>query len=279
MKKIFVPYDFSENAANTLLYALKLAGATGSEVTVFHALAISAKMMSSPVTEEKRKEVIEREERSKREELEKEVAGLLAAADSGLSPDTVVCKVTFGPIVVENIIYAAEEQQADLIVMGTHGASGLKKFLFGSVTSSTISKSSVPVLAVPMGHAYSDVKNIVYASDLENPEEELARILPFGRACQASIDVLHYNYGFDRQLQAGDVLSRYAADHVHLVVKKADSTVPLLKQIRQFIVETDPQWVVMFTQERSMWDKLFMGSKTEDMATDLQIPLLSFRKQ
>lgn len=278
MQKIFVPYDFSENAANTLLYALKFAGATGSRVTVFHALAISARIMSSPVTEEKRNEVIKQEETAKREELEKEVAELLATANAGTATDQVVCRVSFGPIVVENIIYAAEEEEADLIIMGTHGASGLKKFLFGSVASSTISKSSVPVLAVPMGHAYSEVRTILYASDLENLDEELARIVPVSKACHASIDVLHFNYGFDRQHEVGSILGKYAGDHVELVVKKADGSITLLKQIRQFISESDPQWVVMFTQERSMWDKLFLGSKTEEMATDLQIPLLSFRK-
>ncbi len=278
MQKIFVPYDFSENAANTLLYALKLAGAAGSRVTVFHALAISAKIMSSPVTEEKRNEVIQQEEAAKKEELEKEVAELLATANAGTTTDQVVCKVNFGPIVVENIIYAAEAAEADIIIMGTHGASGLKKFLFGSVTSSTISKSSIPVLAVPVGHAYAEVKNIVYASDLENLDEELARIVPFSKACHAAIDVLHFNYGFDRQNEAGDILAKYAEDNVELVVKKADSSITLLKQIRQFISESDPQWVVMFTKERSMWDKLFLSSKTEEMATDLQVPLLSFSK-
>lgn len=279
MPKIFIPYDFSENAANTLLYALKFAQATNSHLTVFHALAISAKIMSAPVTEEKKNEVIRQEEVAKKQELEKEVAGLLATANVDIAADQIVCSVNFGPIVVENIIYAAEEAGADLIMMGTHGATGLKKFLFGSVTSSTISKSSVPVLAVPDGYAYTEVKSITYASDLENPDQELSRIIPISNACHASIKLLHYDYGFNRQNEIGEVLNKYANADIELIVKKADSSVTLLNQIRAYISESHPQWVVMFTKERSMWEKLFMGSKTEEMATHLQIPLLSFKKE
>lgn len=276
MPKIFVPYDFSENAANTLLYALKYAEATNSEVVVFHALAISAKIMSAPVTEEKKQEVIRQEEAAKKEELEKEVAEVLVTA--GVTADRTVCKVNFGPIVVENVVYAAEDEKADLIIMGTHGASGLKKFLFGSVTSSTIAKSSIPVLAVPDGHQYTEVKNIVYASDLENLDGELARVLSISKPAHAAVEILYFNYGFNRQNEVTATIEKYAGDKVSLVVKKADSSITLLNQIRKQLSEGNPQWVVMFTKERSMWDKLFMGSKTEEMATQLQVPLLSFKK-
>ncbi len=277
MKKIFVPYDFSENASNTLVYALKLAASAGLQMTVFHALAISAKIMAAPVTEDKRKEVISKEETDKTQELKQEVEMLMQVANAGLSSDRVTCKVNFGPIVVENIIYAAEEEGADLIVMGTHGASGLKKFLFGSVTSSVISKSSIPVLAVPNEYVFSEIKSIAYASDLENPDAEISRILPFSQALHAGVRILHYDYGFKKQDEVSPLLNKYPA--TELVVKKADSSITLLKQIRQFIMETHPQWIVMFTRERSMWDKLFMSSKTEEMATALEIPLLSFRKE
>lgn len=277
MPTIFVPYDFSENAANTLIYALKLAETTGSHITIFHALAISAKIMSAPVTEEKRKEVILQEEQAKTEELKKEVELVASTAGVVCSPEKLDCKVSFGPIVVETIIYAAEDQGADLIVMGTHGASGLKKFLFGSVTSSTISKSAIPVLAIPEGYRFREVRTIAYASDLENFEAELSRVLPFSKTFDAVIKVLYFNYGFDKHKNVTTILEKHT-NEVELVVKKADSSITLLNQIKQFIIADQPQWIAMFTRERSMWDKLFLSSKTEEMATGLQIPLLSFRK-
>ncbi len=46
------------------------------------------------------------------------------------------------------ILHAAEELQCDLIVMGTHGTSGLARLLFGSVAESVVRKSAIPVLTV-----------------------------------------------------------------------------------------------------------------------------------
>lgn len=279
MKKIFVPYDFSRNAADTLVYALQLAEASGSRLTVFHALAISAKIMAAPVTKAEREKVVADEEAAKTALLKETVATAIGSSKIALPEEQVNCRVTFGPIIVETIIDGAIAEKADLIVMGTHGATGVKKFFFGSVTSATISKSDVPVLAIPEGYAFSPVKTLIYSSDLENFESELKRIIPLSKALGSTIKVLHFDYAINRQNQAAGILQKYAADNVELIVKKADANVPLLKQVRAFLVESKPDALVMFTQERSMWDKLFIGSKTEDMATNLQIPLLSFKKE
>jgi len=48
----------------------------------------------------------------------------------------------------EEIVSAAEEMKADIIVLGTHGRRGLDKFLFGSVAEKVIKTSSVPVLSM-----------------------------------------------------------------------------------------------------------------------------------
>lgn len=279
MNKIFVPYDFSRNAADTLIYALRFAEASGSQITVFHALAISAKIMAAPVTKAEREKVVADEEVAKTGALKEAVTAAIETSKVVLPDSRVNCKVTFGPIIVETIIDGAIAEHADLIVMGTHGATGLKKFFFGSVTSATISKSDIPVLAIPEGYIFSSIKTVAYSSDLENFESELKRIIPFSKAFGAVVKVLHFDYALNRQDKLADILQKYVADNVELIVKKADADIPLLKQVRQFVVESKPDVLLMFTQERSMWDKLFIGSKTEDMATNLQIPLLSFKKE
>lgn len=50
---------------------------------------------------------------------------------------------------VERILLTADRTNADLLVMGTHGRSGLSRVLLGSVTESVLRDSPVPVLAVP----------------------------------------------------------------------------------------------------------------------------------
>ena len=279
MKNIFVPYDFSPNAADALKYALKLAEIAGSQVMVFHALAISAKIMAAPVTKAEREKVVADEEAAKTASLTTAIAEALKSAKVILPESRLHCKVKFDPMVVEAIIETAEAEHADLIVMGTHGATGLKKFFFGSVTSVTIAKSDVPVLAIPEGYVFEGIKTIIYSSDLENFEPELKQLIPFASALGAPITVLHFDYALNRQGQVGDILQRYTAASVELIVRKADANIPLLRQVRQFLIEHNPDILVMFTKERSLWDKLFLSSKTEDMASNLHQPLLSIKKK
>jgi hypothetical protein len=69
---------------------------------------------------------------------------------------------------IDEIIDAAQKCKSQLIVMGTHGASGLKRILFGSNTSNVISKSNIPVLAIPQRYRFKKINSIVYATDLNN---------------------------------------------------------------------------------------------------------------
>src|SRR6185503_6938352 len=94
--------------------------------------------------------------------LKRELTGTEAIVKSGL-------------LVVEEILDVAKSIKADLIVTGTHGVSGTEK-LFGSNTSNLISKSNIPVMAIPKGYRYKTIDKIIYASDLRNTLAELRTI-------------------------------------------------------------------------------------------------------
>lgn len=49
----------------------------------------------------------------------------------------------------ESIVQAAENLDADIILMGTHSRKGFQRLIFGSVTESTIRDTSRPVMAIP----------------------------------------------------------------------------------------------------------------------------------
>lgn len=68
-----------------------------------------------------------------------------------------------GPVVGE-IVREANEWPADLIVMGTHGASGFERLVLGSVTEKVLRRASVPVLTIPP--AAADPPNLAFATVL-----------------------------------------------------------------------------------------------------------------
>ncbi len=70
-----------------------------------------------------------------------------------LIPDNIRTNINIGTLVVKGIpfmeiITAAKDNQADLIVMGTHGKTGLKHILIGSVAERVIQRSPCPVLSI-----------------------------------------------------------------------------------------------------------------------------------
>jgi hypothetical protein len=74
-------------------------------------------------------------------------------------------------------------------------------------------------------------------------------------------------------------MGKNAYGKIRLVKQKAFLEHTLLKQLRKYLDEQKPQWLVMFTKERSFWDKILLRSKTQDMVNFLQLPLLSFKKR
>lgn len=125
--KILVPTDFSECSAAALRRALELAAAWRGEIALVHVVDLGA----LPVGWESSLASIV----GSRERLKEKAAECLAAAKGGADPSgsyIVATQVLEGPT-VESILAWAREHGTDLIVMGTHGRSGLAYDYLGSV--------------------------------------------------------------------------------------------------------------------------------------------------
>jgi nucleotide-binding universal stress UspA family protein len=140
VERILVPVDLGETTEATCEKAVELAQVYGAEVVFFHVYDVSTF-----------------------EELQREAPGMYLdqVLDNlrmqihsrlGQLPEVParfrVEVVPDGPV-AQAILDAAERYGADLIVMGTHGRTGLQRVLLGSVAESVLRRSPVPVLVVP----------------------------------------------------------------------------------------------------------------------------------
>ncbi len=141
IKKILSPTDFSDTANTAVVQAQALAQQAGCELVLMHVLMEPAfglaegSAYAPPL-------LADEYQRAMREKLEK-LAGELGAAHG----TRVSTKVAHGTA-HEAIVRAADEEGADLIVMGTHGRTGLSHFFLGSVAERVVRTSKVPVLTV-----------------------------------------------------------------------------------------------------------------------------------
>ncbi|WP_440007143.1 universal stress protein [Halomicrococcus sp. SG-WS-1] len=136
-ERILVPLDDSEESDAVLDHALDLAEAADARV---HLLSVvDEKMMARDVTEDI---LFDRLEAAAEDTVE---AGVATAEERGIDADG---EVVHGKPYRE-ILAAAED--ADLVVIGTHGRRGVDKLLLGSVSEKVVRASPTPVLLVPVG--------------------------------------------------------------------------------------------------------------------------------
>jgi nucleotide-binding universal stress UspA family protein len=137
---LLVPIDFSTDANEALVCAIELARQTGGRVHVLHAVHVDTTWEAeylAGITEEFRAQVRDAAARK----LEK---ALHTVAEAGLAGETHLSDLA----PVEAIVETASRIGADLIVMGTHGRSGLQHVLLGSVAERTVRSAPCPVLTL-----------------------------------------------------------------------------------------------------------------------------------
>lgn len=136
--KILFPTDFSESAENASRYAMSLAKKYGSKVYVIHVIEPFTYTTEFGIDFSAQ---LKEMEASARRLLDDIVASIKR---NNLDVESVL--ITGEPFV--EIIKYARKEQVDLIVMATHGRSGIEHMLLGSVAEKVVRKSPCPVMTI-----------------------------------------------------------------------------------------------------------------------------------
>lgn len=142
IEKVLCPVDFSPFSAHALDYAVAMAGLSRAELILLHVMELPAHALpgnsldfafSAELIEEHRKTCAER-------------LDALLTATQARYPNT--RRVLVSGIPFLEIIQQAKQDDVDLIVMGTHGRTGLAHVLIGSVAEKVVRKAPCPVLTI-----------------------------------------------------------------------------------------------------------------------------------
>jgi nucleotide-binding universal stress UspA family protein len=193
-------------------------------------------------------------------------------------------KVTFKAIkshtVADTVRRFSEANKFNLIIMGSRGASKLKKAVLGGTTVSVIDVVSAPVLAIPEKADFTNFKNVVYAADFKNVQKELDTIIPFARIFDSTIHMVHVVEAIDKNVDA-------KKEEVKKLVQKADYAKIKLEMvidddvpfaIDKYIKEKKGDVLTTFTHELNLFEKIFARSVTRKLAYQGTIPLLTFKR-
>jgi nucleotide-binding universal stress UspA family protein len=274
MINILVPTDFSPLSKAAIKYAVRIANQLNGVVTLLHVITISQPVRVS--MHDKMRDLEDDMIRRAEKDLEK----LAYSAMDDLTTDRPIqYSVVRGSTFSNELQKESQRLKTHLIVMGTKGASGIKKTVVGSNTTSVIGRSALPILAVPEKAKYRGFKDIVYACDLRNPIIELKRLSGYASRFDSTIHIVHVAppgadvESIDQKLD-GAIKSSKVKNAVSVVLVDHD----IEGAIEQYIGVNKADLLAMFTHKVTFYEKLFDRSMTRKIAFHSPVPLLAFRK-
>ena len=196
IRRIIVPTDFSDLSDIAMRSAVALGRRDSASIHLLHVIRLPFLHTNYDVNvpeaiwEGIRKGTQERMDAARKQLLEAGVAEVEQIVSESLRP-------------AEAIEKFAEEREADLVVMATHGRAGIKHSFIGSITERTLRTSSVPVLAIKdTGAEGLPIRRILVPTDFSPPSQEATRLAcSLAERFGAAIDVLYVLEGWPGYLQ------------------------------------------------------------------------------
>lgn len=272
--KIVLLTDFSPLSLVAIRFALKMAGPLNAEFTILNVVRIEGPSKANLKLKHIEKMLVVA--------AEEEGASLIKKLHAEIKGDyKLKFKVVRGHTVTREVISFTNKNPTNMIVMGSRGASALKKARMGGTTVSVIDDAEVPVLAIPEFAHYKNLQKIVYASDLKNVQKELELLTEFAAIYGSHIHMIHVVPALDKKTE----IARQAVDELIARMKYTkvdfrviiDENVPAA--IDQFIKVTNADLLTTFTHHLNLFEKLFARSVTRTLAYLGSIPLLALKRK
>lgn len=289
IESILVPTDGSEGAKIGARRGIDLAASLGADLHVLS--AVDTREIGPAVSNLDADDGIDQEQplEDQAEQAVETVARLARSHYSGRITTTVERGIP-----VRAITDYADTHDIDLIVMGTHGRTGLEQILLGSVAEKTLRTASVPVVTVPSSVDAVEVDDVAYENILlptdgsEGAEIAIDWALTLADLYDAT---LHTIYSVDTSWFAGgednveirDALEQTGREALETVRERArESGVsvagsvgsgPAARVIRSYSEEHDIDMIVMGTHGRSGVERYLIGSVTETVVRTADLPV------
>ena len=275
MKKILFPTDFSPTAENAFLYALALAKATKAHLTLIHVYELPELGRALKNTT---REVYELMEMESLETFKKSVEQLHKVADEHDMSDVEFDQAMVEGEAVYKISKAAQEINADFIVMGTKGATGLKEVFLGSVTTGVMEEAKVPVLSIPEEAHYENViDHVAYLTNYKSEElSAFEATCSFAALFNASVDCVHFSIGDEDE--DGDQMEKWKAsatvEHIEVDFRIEKGT-DIESALMSYSKERKIDILAVQPRKKNIFTRLFSKSVSKQIAHHINVPLLS----
>ncbi len=269
MKTILVPTDFSKCANNAMMYALEVAHRTQAKIVALYVVYPNEGVDNNVYDAFWIDDYIKQRHQS----MQTWAKRFAKSEQLRTVKIETECRVGFP---AATIAHAAEDLNADMIIMGTTGASGLRGVLLGSVAANVLSGSKIPVLIVPKKASFRNHARFVFATDFRmHLNQHTLNILKTALNIQhTGLDVVHVfqKAGAEPKKAEEESLSKKLGNIPHTFHYLHNPNVA--QAVSDFVESTNANGVVAVSHEHSLLHKLFSESISRSLAHRTTVPLL-----
>jgi nucleotide-binding universal stress UspA family protein len=274
IRKILIPYDFSETAALSLEHAVFMAKLLKAEIILLHIVetVTFTSAISHALSGFEKK--IENTSNAKLDEIAKEIHN-----HSGI----VVSVLTEVGRIYKKIVSIAKDIDADIIIMGTHGVSGYQRFNVGSNTSRVVESAPCPVISVQTHAKNIGFKKIVLPID-ESPSsrQKVNHVIEMANHYNAHVYIVGLINFNSEELkrkfrikveQVEEFLAKFDISYESKFVQGDN----LAKMTMSIAEEIDADLIVIMTEQEPSITGFFMGTYASQVVNHSKVPIMSVR--
>ncbi len=292
LKKILVPIDFSDYSDAAIQYAIGFTKSLQAHLTLIHVEILIHSLQPDAIFGTSRMEKTIRKVLNDIQEQMKE--RIAVAKKEGVSADYAVIQ---GKSAASSLLEYVQQNPYDLIIMGTHGRTGIKHFILGSIAEKLVRLSPTPVLTLHKSTRQFRLKHILIPVDFS---ESSLKAVEYGAEIahqfQSEITLLHvveslpypafYPEGFSPAFDYDPQLRERINENLNTILQ--DETLPVHRLIRMgtpsseivhYAQKKDIDLILMSTRGLTGLEHILIGSTTERVVRMSEVPVLTIERQ
>lgn len=272
---IIVPVDFSEQSLIALKQSYNITRFSKAELLLVYVIDEDfLETLEHLFKDQAYEDPVRDQAKQRLDKLAREVE-----KETGIPVNTTIRK---GKI-YEEIVKVANEVNAAFIVMGTHGALGIKKKFIGSNAARVIKEAHCPVITIKGKEHHRGCEKILLPLDLtKETKEKVVKAVELARFFNSTIYVLSILESDDefisarltRQMeQVKSYIDQYNIPVKTEVIRADDVPATVIEYSRKI----DADLIVIMTQQEVYWVEMFMGFAAQEIINSSEIPVLCIR--
>ncbi|MEZ4796541.1 MAG: universal stress protein [Flavobacteriaceae bacterium] len=278
MKTILLPTDFSKNSLNAIDFAVKMHKNIECTFYVLNIQKASSFVSDDLMTASPSVNLYQAIIDTAKKSLDNLIKNIKAKYNNSLH--------VFVPMVdydnfIDAINQVCKTKSVELIIMGTKGASGLEKIVFGSNTVRVMQRGVVPVLAIPDNYKFKKINQIVFLSNYLTPydSEDLSALFDIVNANNSKVNVLYVsqdnNLTKDQENNIKIIDEFFAAVPHDFVTLNGEH---IFEEVNNYVKSNKIDLIAMVNKKHSFFERFFTTHTVEKFGFKSQTPFLVLAK-